>query len=174
MSNQMQSVAAQAAIGQEPVTKTFTVAITGDSCSDLMAAITRVADDSGLSARQVQYIFECYAKLYKDAADANDRDVEMRQGTEQTKINELMRQLQAERDRSMAQPASPWDIKTTYAAPGLSEMEYRKFIAEMKARGMRNADQSGIHSPSTIRPDSAAGSGSETPGPMGWPVDDKF
>lgn len=73
-----QSVTAQAAIAQESVVKTITFALTGDDISDAMAGIRKVCDTSGLSARQVQYLFECYAKLYKDAADQLDLDAEER------------------------------------------------------------------------------------------------
>lgn len=70
-SNQ-QSVATQAALVGESIFQEVRWARTGDAVSDCMAGIRAVCDHSGLSARQVQYMMECYVKLYKDAADDND------------------------------------------------------------------------------------------------------
>lgn len=138
--NAMQSVAGAAAIGQERVTRQLTVAITGDASSDLMAAIRRVADDSGLSARQVQYIFECYVKLYKDAADQNDRDSAQQQSF-----------YKDDWARTIAEKA-----KAHYdSSSGTDQTAFEEMKQVMLTR---KADQSGTHSPSTMRPDSVGGS----------------
>jgi hypothetical protein len=62
------------ALSGEKAFETVRFAITGDACADLMSAMRACADRSGLSARQVQLIFECYAALYKESADQHDRD----------------------------------------------------------------------------------------------------
>lgn len=149
--NAMQSVAGAAVIGQERVTRQLTVAITGDACSDLMAAIRRVADDSGLSARQVQYILECYTKLYKDAADQNDRD-----SAEQSVQSALIK-------KQRGTPPFPW--QTTSGGAGLPAYDLssgtdQTAFEELKRQVHRSMTigQSGTHSPSTIRPDSVGGS----------------
>lgn len=150
----MQSVAATAAIGQEPVTRQLTVAITGDACSDLMAAIRRVADDSGLSARQVQYIFECYAKLYKDAADQNDRASAQHSAL----IKQHQDRVMAERVEPMhVPPTFPW--QTTSGGAGLPAYDLSSGTDQTAFEELkRKVIQSGTHSPSTIRPDSVGGS----------------
>jgi hypothetical protein len=72
-SGQAQTVAN--ALSGEKSFETVRFAITGDACADLMSAIRACSDSSGLSARQVQLIFECSAALYKEAADQHDRVV---------------------------------------------------------------------------------------------------
>lgn len=76
MSDQQQALAAAAVMRGAPTTMSVEYAITGDAIIDLMAGIRALADKSGLSARRVQYLMECYAKLYKDAADDTDRRLE--------------------------------------------------------------------------------------------------
>lgn len=158
MKNQMQAVAAQAAIGQESVCRTVTFAITGDAVSDCMAGLRKVCDESGLSARQIQFIFQCYVALYKDAADLHDKDQADR---------ELRNQKIRAVDWSGTQPmpflgGSPSVPAPTYTARYAepwdeSNPEFVKFRARIIAEMTSNA-QSGTHSPSTMRPDSRGGS----------------
>jgi hypothetical protein len=57
--------------------ETIQFAITGDPHADLIAGLTAVSgvttSRTGLSARQVQFAFEYLARLWKDAADANEK-----------------------------------------------------------------------------------------------------
>ena len=147
--SQMQAVAAQAAINQEPVIRTHHVAITGDAIADLLAAIRVVCDASSLSARQIQYLFECYAKLYKDAADQNDVDAEQRR-------------MFAQGMQSALHPGPlPYSISSSPNTCGDSA-----FFEAARSAIMGKVYQSGTHTPSTHTPDSAP---SCPTGPGGFP-----
>lgn len=87
MSNaaQQAGVTMQNALTGERSFKRIEFAITGDAVSDCMAGIRKVCDDSGLSVRQVQFMMECYANLYKDAADDTDKKLAARRITEEVR-----------------------------------------------------------------------------------------
>lgn len=160
----MSGVAAAAAIAQEPVIKRFEIAITGDDVSDLMAGIRKVCDESGLTARQVQFVFECYAKLYKDTADGHERalaDWRDKCGSPPPRGTTTSSGTAAHLLDGYAGTGA--DMDPFYRAlkdcvmpgtpSGLSEPEYRKLRELMRTEANLGA-QSGTHSPSTNRPDS--------------------
>lgn len=174
-SQKMQSVAAQSAIGQTPVIQRVEFAITGDGIADLVAGIRRVCDESGLSARQIQFVFECYVKLYADTADRFDKEDEWR------------KQFPVKPDPGYSAPSpwpgghvptsSPWETAGTTAEFRPSDEArdaMRKKLAsmEVKARALWREERenqaraamgaisghSGTQTPSIIEPDSVGGS----------------
>lgn len=153
MKNQMQSVAAQAAIGQERVTSNVMFAITGDIEVDFVAAImacfqsfagmpsaTNVGDGNRMAERVCEYL----ARRFKDQADVNEKIT--------------LRQEKAFGTIGLAGIPSPTNYATGSGKPwDESNPEFVKSRARLIAAMTSNA-QSGTHSPSTMRPDSVGGS----------------
>lgn len=143
MNNQMQAVAAQAAIGQEPVTRRVEFAITGDLETDFAAAILACFNQlpgmeqgpqppTGDGNRMAQRVCEYLAQRFKAQAEANERH---------TARIEAMQYPAPDRTMSRIPPfPSPYDL--TIGSTGA---------------------QSGTHSPSTYRPDSTGASPSCKP-----------
>ncbi len=156
----MQGVAAQAAIGQEPVTRSIQFAITGDPCTDLMAGITMLIKTGGdISTGQVIIILDTMKRLYEHAADEFEKSQVQRKDLQKMMRDQLGSPSENEKP-------SGWDTVITGGTTPLGpDPEWRaKVISEM----VRNApDIKPAPGPNEWPED-----GSVMKGPMGWPVDE--
>jgi hypothetical protein len=193
--NQMGAVAATAAIAQEPVTQTVRFSITGDTETDFIAAIMACFEamrsephpaPSTDSNRMAQRVCEYLAGRFKAQAEDNDRRADRHSEPANDQLRELARQLREQEHRDSAKTwAGSAESRVTKSEMERASTHAKSLYEKVRSKPDISPAQSGTHSPSIIRPDSAApsdsplgcpGDGSvlKGPPPGDWLVADKF